>query len=192
VHVLARRLPFFTRRIDLSYFQSAAYAPPIGWWNRCTWMGQAQSLWARLLGGANVTVVYAARSENPPKSRPALLPLLIVLFIASYTILTLLVVEQGRTIEAQRGLLRDMLKDSTQLAQLKGKLARESDQQPTRKSAEQSAKEHTEHAIVPAPRPKTPAGSETHRRAKAPHTMKEIPPKPAEDLQDVRRSTRVI
>ena len=140
--------------------------------------------------GANVSVVYDARSENPPKSRPALLPLLIVLFLASYTILTMLVVEQGRTIEAQRGLLREMLKDSTQLADLKGKLARESDHQPAQKSAGQARKGQAEKAATPAPTaPKAPASSEIRRRTKAPHTMKELPSRPAEDLQDVRRST---
>ncbi len=140
-----------------------------------------------------MTVVYAARSENPPKSRPALLPLLVVLFIASYTILTMLVVEQGRTIEAQRGLLRDMLKDSTQLADLKGKLARESDRQSPAKSAGQPRKDRAEHTAEPAPGPpKSSTGNETQKRTKSPHTMKEIPPKPAQDLQDVRRATGII
>ena len=35
-----------------------------------------------------------------------MLPLLVVLFIVSYGILTLLVFEQGQTIESQRSLLR--------------------------------------------------------------------------------------
>ena len=140
-----------------------------------------------------MSIVYAARTENPPKSRPALLPLLIVLFIASYTILTMLVVEQGRTIESQRGLLREMLKDSTQLAALKGKLAHETNQQSAAKPAAQPQKNQTAQAPEPAPaRPKAQAGNETQHRAKAPHTMKEVPQRPAEDLQDIRRSTRVL
>ena len=54
------------------------------------------------LGGI-VTVIYTVQSEAPvKKSGISLLPLLVVLFIISYAILTLLVVEQGRTIEAQR------------------------------------------------------------------------------------------
>ena len=54
-----------------------------------------------------------------------MLPLLVILFIVSYGILTMLVFEQGQTIESQRGLIREMLKDSTQLATLKGKLSRD-------------------------------------------------------------------
>ncbi len=74
--------------------------------------------------GGTVTLIYSAPDVTPAKTRGALLPLLIILFVASYGILTMLVVEQGRTIEAQRGLLQEMLKDSTQLADLKGKMAR--------------------------------------------------------------------
>ena len=71
-----------------------------------------------------MTVIYTTQSEAPrKKSRTALLPLLIVLFLVSYAILTMLVIEQGLTIEAQRTLLREMLKDSNQLAALKNKLA---------------------------------------------------------------------
>ena len=137
-----------------------------------------------------MTVIYTGRSENPPKSRPSLLPLLVVLFIASYTILTLLVVEQGRTIEAQRVLLRDMLKDSTQLADLKGKLARESNETATKPAATpQKTDDEKATPAAPAP-PKRSARNEPQSRVKAPHTMKEVPTAPAEDQQDVRRSTR--
>ena len=74
-----------------------------------------------------MSIVYSAECvASQKKSRPAtLLPLLVILFIVSYGILTLLVFEQGRTIESQRFLIRGMLQDSTQLASLKGKLARE-------------------------------------------------------------------
>ena len=48
-----------------------------------------------------------------------------MLFVFSYGILTLLVVEQGRTIDSQRFLIREMVKDSDQLAALESKMARE-------------------------------------------------------------------
>jgi hypothetical protein len=105
----------------------------------------------------------------------------------------MLVVEQSRTIEAQRGLLRDMLKDSTQLAVLKGKLARESAQQSAGKLPGKSQKDQPEQSANPAPAaPKAPTRNEPHGRARAPNTMREVPSKPAEDLRDVRRSTRMI
>jgi hypothetical protein len=50
-----------------------------------------------------------------------LLPILTVLFLISYGLLTTLVVEQSRTIDLQRGLIRDLFQDSVQLSALKGK-----------------------------------------------------------------------
>jgi hypothetical protein len=48
-----------------------------------------------------------------------MLPILIVLFLISYGLMALLVVEQGRTIDSQRGLIRDLFGDSSQLNSLK-------------------------------------------------------------------------
>jgi hypothetical protein len=55
------------------------------------------------------------------KPRNTLLPILTVLFLISYGLLTMLVVEQSRTIDNQRGLIRDLFQDSAQLTTLKGK-----------------------------------------------------------------------
>jgi hypothetical protein len=137
-----------------------------------------------------LTVVYAPQSEAPGKaSTISLLPLLVVLFIVSYAILTLLVVEQGRTIEAQRSLVREMLKDSTQLAALKGKLASEAKQSQDKAAAEAEEKEPGSGNSTATPKrhdkdPKRPGQSAR------PHKV--IPQKPAADLEDVRRSTRAI
>ena len=140
----------------------------------------------------NVSVIYTGRSENPPKARPSLLPLLVILFIASYTILIMLVVEQGRTIEAQRALLRDMLKDSTQLADLKGKLARESNEAAAKPAATPQKNQAEKATTNPPAAPKAPVRSESQSGAKTSHTKKEVPAAPAEDLQDVRRATNKI
>jgi hypothetical protein len=141
-----------------------------------------------------LTVIYTAPNAAPPtKTRGALLPLLIVLFLFSYGILTLLVVEQGRTIEAQRSLLREMLKDSSQLATLKDKIARgvavqsrEAKPAPTDQKDAAAA-----GSSAPAVAPKVPA-KEAKKPGKSARIKKEAPEKPAADLQDVRRSTRVI
>lgn len=140
-----------------------------------------------------MTVIYTAQSEAPQKkSRGALLPLLVVLFLISYGILTLLVVEQGRTIEAQRGLLRELLRDSTQLADLKGKLARADNAQSHDKPAAQKTEQpDATPGNSGSAAPKTPR-KDPKRLGKSARTLKEIPEKPAADLQDVRRSTRVI
>jgi hypothetical protein len=56
------------------------------------------------------------------KNRNAWLPLLVVLFLVSYGLMALLVFEQDRTIASQRGLITDLLGDSTQLSALKGQI----------------------------------------------------------------------
>lgn len=137
-----------------------------------------------------MTVIYSAQNETPRRSRPALLPLLLILFVVSYSILTMLVVEQGRTIEAQRSLLREMVKDSTQLAAIKGKLAREDSRRTSDKAAAQPRKDANPGNSGSA-QPKAPTG-ERQRPGKSARTMKQVPEKPAADLQDVRRSTRQI
>jgi hypothetical protein len=140
--------------------------------------------------GGTVTIIYSAQSETPQKTPLTLLPLLVVLFVISYAILTLLVVEQGRTIESQRTLLRDLLKDSTQLAALKGKLAREEAARTSGKPAALPPKK-TDPGSSGSARPKSPAG-EGRRPGQSARTTKQAPEKPAADLQDVRRSIREI
>lgn len=140
-----------------------------------------------------MTLIYSAPSAAPPKTRGALLPLLIILFVASYGILTMLVVEQGRTIEAQRGLLQEMLKDSTQLADLKGKLAHADSEHSQTKPVAQAPRKEKEKPSASSGNaaPKSPS-SEARRPGKSARASKQIPEKPAEDLQDPRRSTNII
>jgi hypothetical protein len=139
--------------------------------------------------GGTVTVIYSAQNEAPKKSGRSLLPLLVVLFVVSYSILTMVVVEQGRTIEAQRSLLQEMLKDSTQLAALKGKMAREqSARTPDKPSAQ--PKKDADSGNAGSARPTPPAGDA--RPGKSARTTKQAPTRPAADLQDVRRFTRQI
>jgi len=153
--------------------------------------------------GANLTVIYSTECLAPePKAtkRPiTLLPLLIILFIVSYGILTLLVFEQGRTIESQRSLIREMLKDSTQLAALKDKLAHDESKRPHEKASvagDRVAGDHVsgDHGDAVSGNPAASskgADKATKRPGKSAHSTK-VPEQPAADLQDVRRSTRVI
>ena len=120
-----------------------------------------------------------------------MLPLLVVLFLISYGILTLLVVEQGKTIEAQRSLLREMLKDSAQLATLKDKLARDVPVQSSDKAAAPADQKQAVSGSSQSAAPKAPS-KEIKRPGKSAQIKKEAPEKPAADLQDVRRFTRVI
>lgn len=139
--------------------------------------------------GHILSVAYSAEtSGTKTKQSAAMLPLLVILFIVSYGILTLLVFEQGQTIESQRSLLRETLRDSSQLAALKERLAREDDKH---KAAEQAEHKDPAVASVPATGAKT-LDKDTKKPSKSAHATKAIPSKPEADLEDVRRSTRVI
>jgi hypothetical protein len=99
-------------------------------------------------------------------------------------------VEQGQTIEAQRSLLREMLKDSRQLATLKEKLAHPVAAQSTDKApAEQK---QSVSGSAPSVAPKVPGKESRHTGKSTARIKKEAPERPAGDLLDVRRSTRVI
>jgi hypothetical protein len=136
--------------------------------------------------GHTLTVVYSSECKAAQKASRSIsmLPILIVLFVFSYSILTMLVFEQGQTIESQRGLIREMLKDSTQLAAIKEKAARDENRRAGEKAA--STGEQQKDSA-----PKT-SGKDGRRAGKPARPLNEAPGKPASDLQDVRRSTRVI
>ena len=143
--------------------------------------------------GRTLTVIRSAECVAALKTttRPTVvLPLLVILFIVSYGILTMLVFEQGKTIESQRGLIREMLKDSTQLATLKGKLARD-DSKRSQDKASAPAEQKDADSGNPAAGAKG-ADKETKRPGKSDHSTKQAPRRPAADMEDVRRCTRVI
>jgi len=150
-------------------------------------LGEARSQWGEL--GATLSVIYSTECVAPrTATRPvAILPLLVILFIVSYGILTMLVFEQGQTIESQRALIREMLKDSTQLAAIKGKQARDDG----KRSEDKASAPADADSGNPAAGVKVP-DKEAKRPGKSAQSMKEAPGKPAKDLEDVRRSTRVI
>ena len=149
--------------------------------------------------GDNLTVVYTAENEAfRKKTRPpaALLPLLVILFLVSYGILAMLVFEQGQTIESQRSLIREMLKDSTQLASMKDKLShddagRQQDDKASVQGEGSAVKAGVPEAAAKGSNVKGPA-KEAKKSGKTARSMKQVPGKPEADLQDVRRSTRVI
>ena len=143
-----------------------------------------------------MTVIYSAECAAPktPPRPAAMLPLLVILFVVSYGILTLLVFEQGQTIESQRTLIREMLKDSTQLAALKDKQARDESKRLHDKPAVAPNPDNTESTNADGIKPPDANGvdKQPKRPGKSTHSLKQGPEKPAADLEDVRRSTRLI
>jgi hypothetical protein len=70
------------------------------------------------------TVDPATEAPTAPKKR-GWLPVLTVLFLISYGLMTMLIVEQGATIESQRALLRELYRDSEELSALRSKALQE-------------------------------------------------------------------
>src|SRR5580698_10954014 len=76
-----------------------------------------------LFGTAAQTQELADSAATPRKH--GWLPLLTVLFLISYGLMTMLIVEQGRTIESQRALIRELFRDSKELSAVRMRAAQE-------------------------------------------------------------------
>jgi hypothetical protein len=77
-----------------------------------------------LFGTETLPTVSATDAPVAPKKH-GWLPLLTVLFLISYGLMTMLIVEQGRTIESQRALIRELFRDSKELSAVRMKAAQE-------------------------------------------------------------------
>lgn len=56
-----------------------------------------------------------------PRPKHGMLPILTILFCLSYGLMTMLIVEQGRTIESQRALIHELFRDSVALNKYRAK-----------------------------------------------------------------------
>lgn len=152
----------------------------------------------------------AVNPEAPiaPK-KLSLLPLLTVLFLLSYGLMTLLIVEQGATIESQRGLIKEMLHDSVELSAMKGKAiqdkyladsqhrARTQAQAPlTQAPSTQAPSTQTPSTQMPMTEaPSTQVAPSHNARNEAGKVQKprfQAPARPASDLADERRAVSTI
>ena len=119
------------------------------------------------------------------KPKYTLLPLLTVLFLLSYGLMTLLIVEQGRTIDSQRYLIQQLFSDSSQLSALQGKAIQK---QHAEAQAQAEAKANSQAQTPPSqvtPRDHAKSEHKTHKfRRPAPQK----PPTDASDTADERRS----
>jgi len=136
-----------------------------------------------------------------PKKKRSLLPLLTVLFLFSYGLMTFLIVEQGSAIQSQSNLIKVLLVDSTELWAAKGKAI--SDQQVAQAQADAKTRAHTPSAQAQAPSSQTPstqtpstqAAPQHHSQSRAGKIAKpdtQLPPVPASDLVDRRRALSTI
>jgi hypothetical protein len=135
------------------------------------------------------------------------LPLLTVLFLISYGLMTMLIVEQGATIESQRTLIRELFRDSAELSAMRRNTqqdknvnvteAQNHSQTPSAKTQSPVTQAPSTQApskqVVPssqAPSSQTPSSQAVQQRRVQKQAQKpqfQMPSRPASDLQDDRR-----
>jgi hypothetical protein len=149
----------------------------------------------------------------PAKKKHSLLPLLTVLFIFSYGLMTVLIVEQGSVIQSQRNLIKILGRDSTELWAARGKAI--GDKESARAQAEKRTQNPSTQERVPTQAPSTQAPSSESPLFQTPSTQApsaqatpqhrsqsrtgkiakpetQLPPMPAADLSDRRRALNTI
>jgi len=135
------------------------------------------------------------------KPKNSMLPVLILLFLVSYGLMTLLIVEQGRTIDSQRTLIHQLLVDSFQLSALRGKAAQKehaaAQAQPKEKTQTQTpspqVKTRDFQAQTPSAQvtPQAKAG-DARNAGKIRRPAPRKPPRSSSDEADIRRTLNSI
>jgi hypothetical protein len=137
---------------------------------------------------------------RPPRKKRGLLPLLTVLFCFSYGLMTMLIVEQGSTIESQRALIQELFRDSSELSAVKMRAQRDKNalhaQLPTTKAPNQAPSTQTPSTQIPSiqapstqaqnPAPSSQAAPAQNSGVKDKSKFR-MPSRPAADISDARR-----
>jgi hypothetical protein len=132
-----------------------------------------------LFGTVAETTAVETLAPNAPKKH-GWLPFLTILFMISYGLMTMLIVEQGRTIESQRALIRELFRDSTELSAVKLKA-----QQEAQAAAAQNPSAQAQNRQTPSSQaiPQQRALNQGQ-----PKSQIQMPSRPASDLEDARRT----
>ena len=131
---------------------------------------------------------------RPPRKKLGWLPLLTVLFCISYALMTMLIIEQGATIESQRVLIRELFRDSAELSATKIRAqhdkaaSAQNSQAPSSKTQVPSTQAPSTQAQNQAPSSQTVP---QHPAAKIKPQV-QMPSRPASDLSDERRALITI
>jgi len=167
---------------------------------------QRQRLGCKLtnLFGTIESVEIRATPVTPtPTKKHTWLPVLTVLFMISYAIMTMLIVEQGQTIESQRSLIRELFRDSTELSATKirdqraaqaSQLAQNPSSQTPAVQAPSTQAPSVSAPSIQAPMKQTPS-TQVEPQHRAQNQVKprfQVPSKPASDLVDKARTLITI
>jgi predicted lipid-binding transport protein (Tim44 family) len=142
---------------------------------------------------------------RPPRKKRGWLPLLTVLFCLSYGLMTMLIVEQGATIESQRALIQALFHDSTELSATKMKALREKralhaqapgakaqDAAPSNQaSSNQASSNQAPSTQAQNQAPSSQAAPVQNPAAKGKSQFR-MPSRPAADISDSRRTLITI
>jgi hypothetical protein len=113
-----------------------------------------------------------------------MLPILVFLFFVCWGLMSILIVEQGRTIESQRTLIQSLFQDSSQLSHLKGQVFQK---QYAEAQAQAKAKAHSPS--------QAPSAQDKLRDQAKNKQRKPVPQKPPTDTatsEDERRNVLTI
>jgi hypothetical protein len=120
-----------------------------------------------------------------PKKKRSLLPLLTVLFVFSYGLMTMLIVEQGATIQSQGNMIQVLMPESGQFWANKGKEIGDKQKALAQKHPQDQAQTPSTQA------PSSQAAPQSHN-GKAAKPQAQRPPVPTADYSDQRRNLRSI
>jgi hypothetical protein len=135
----------------------------------------------------------------PAPKKHGWLPLLTVLFLISYGLMTMLIVEQGQTIESQRVLIRELFRDSTELSAMKqaqmAKSATEAQSHSQAPSAKTPMNRIPSAQVPSVPTQQTPSSQAVPQHQAQKQNQKpqfQMPSRPASDVVDANRSLIII
>jgi len=148
----------------------------------------------------NAAITTATPIDAPVRrKRYSWLPLLTVLFCLSYGLMTMLIVEQGATIESQRALIRELFRDSTELTSFKMKAQQEKILAGAQASPSPKAQAPvTRGPSIQVPSTQAPTQHAPSSQAAQQHSTQrqnpqyQMPSRPAADLGDNRRALITI
>jgi hypothetical protein len=153
----------------------------------------------------NVPVLSQEVTKAPKKH--TWLPLLTVLFLLSYGLMTMLIIEQGQTIESQRVLIKELFRDSTELSAVKNKSVNDKNALDARHRAQTQAQTPSSqmqaNKVPAAQTPSTQSQSAPSSQIAQQHRSQtqggkiqkpqfQVPSRPAADLADDRRTLKSI
>jgi hypothetical protein len=140
--------------------------------------------------GWRLTTLFGNTAILPisaPKKKRSLLPVLTIVFLLSYGLMTLLIVEQGEAIQSQHNLIQVLQKDSMELWAMRGKVQAATNAAKARAQAQAAAKSPSIQGRVGTPSTQEQNQHSQTQASKAAKSKTALPPVPGADMGDQRR-----